>query len=59
MSHKKRFCIYVVPDDSEELISAKRCFKKKKEATTFAFIETKAGLGETYYVKDRKTGKIF
>jgi len=54
----KRYCIYVQPEDEDRRTSINKCFKKKKDATSFAYIETKAGMGEEYFVKDKKTKKF-
>ena len=56
---KRKFCILVQPEGSRKLMKTGICFKKKIKATTFANLETVAGMGETYFVKDMKTKKIF
>jgi len=49
---KGRYCVYVQHGRKKEATG--ECFNTKKKATTFANIETSAGMGESYFVKDKK-----
>jgi len=46
---EKIYCIYVQPEDSKKYFYG-LCFLSQEKAEEFANSETKAGMGEVYYV---------
>ena len=52
--YRKPYSVYVYPEGSNKGYYTGSSFKSKKSASTFANIETVAGMGETYRVKDNR-----
>jgi len=54
----KRYRVWVTPEGESKAIRTNKTFKDKKEAETWANIETAAGMGENYEVRGGKSASL-